>query len=152
AASGLVLIGCSAVPPSVSFSSPASPVEAYDFVEVTANVSFPRAWNPFTWAALEGSFETADGKKRWHVEGFCDSGNGSTYRIRFMPPAPGDYKYTVSYRQGPARKTLDGSFHASDGRRRGPVRVDPQNRWHFIWEGTGEHYFFNGATAYWLMG
>src|SRR5438309_687398 len=27
-----------------------------------------------------------------------------------------------------------------------------QSPWHFIWEGTGEHYFFNGTTAYWLMG
>src|SRR4029077_653627 len=32
------------------------------------------------------------------------------------------------------------------------LRVDPQYPWHFVWEGTGEHYFFNGATAYWLMG
>ena len=34
----------------------------------------------------------------------------------------------------------------------GPIRVDPDNRWHFVWEGTAEHYFFNGTTAYWLMG
>ena len=34
----------------------------------------------------------------------------------------------------------------------GPIRIDPQNRWHFIWQGTGEHYFFNGTTAYWLIG
>ena len=30
--------------------------------------------------------------------------------------------------------------------------MNPQYPWHFIWEGTGEHYFFNGTTAYWLMG
>jgi hypothetical protein len=30
--------------------------------------------------------------------------------------------------------------------------VDPEYPWHFIWEGTGEHYFFNGTTAFWLMG
>jgi hypothetical protein len=30
--------------------------------------------------------------------------------------------------------------------------VDPKYPWHFIWEGTGEHYFFNGTTAFWLMG
>ncbi len=39
-----------------------------------------------------------------------------------------------------------------DGHRRGMVQIDPQNRWHLIWEGTGEHYFFNGTTAYFLMG
>ena len=45
-----------------------------------------------------------------------------------------------------------GTFQATDGHRSGPIRVDPQHRWHFIWEGTGEHYFFNGTTAFWLMG
>jgi hypothetical protein len=30
--------------------------------------------------------------------------------------------------------------------------VDPQYPWHFIWEGTREHYFFNGTTAFWPMG
>ena len=34
----------------------------------------------------------------------------------------------------------------------GPIRVDPEYPWHFLWEGTGEHYFFNGTTAFWLMG
>ena len=69
-----------------------------------------------------------------------------------MPPAPGDYVYSVEYRQGWSSTTSTGTFHASDGRLRGPIRVDPSNSWHFVWEGTGEHYFFNGTTAYWLMG
>jgi hypothetical protein len=69
-----------------------------------------------------------------------------------MPPAPGDYKYSIEYRQGRQTSTSTGTFHATSGHRRGPIRVDPQHRWHFIWEGTGEHYFFNGTTAYWLMG
>jgi hypothetical protein len=86
------------------------------------------------------------------VEGFCDSEDGSTFRIRFMPPAAGDYRYSVEYRQGRASRRSAGTFHASEGHRRGPIRVDPQYRWHFVWEGTGEHYFFNGTTAYWLMG
>ena len=69
-----------------------------------------------------------------------------------MPPAPGDYTYSVEYQQGWSKRTSTGTFHVRNGGRRGPIRVDPQNRWHFIWEGTGEHYFFNGTTAYWLMG
>jgi uncharacterized protein DUF4038 len=69
-----------------------------------------------------------------------------------MPPAPGDYSYTVEYRQGWYRTTGRGRFRVNAAGRRGPVRIDPANRWHFIWEGTGEHYFFNGTTAYWLIG
>jgi len=136
----------------VSFSQSARVVEAYDFLEVIAQVSAPRAGNPFTGAAMRGTFQTAAGNQRWHIEGFCDAADGSVFRVRFMPPAPGDYSYAVEYRQGWTKRTSAGTFHVTDGRRRGPVRVDPQNRWHFIWEGTGEHYFFNGTTAFWLIG
>jgi len=69
-----------------------------------------------------------------------------------MPPSAGDYKYIVEYRQNGASKISTGTFHANDERRRGPIRVDAQYPWHFLWEGTGQHYFFNGTTAYWLMG
>ena len=149
----VVLDGCPRTSFSrVSFSQPAHTIETYDYVEVTANVSWPHARNPFTDALLKGWFETSDRSKRWQMEGFCDSEDGSVFRIRFMPPVAGDYKYSVEYRQGKSSNTSTGTFHAIDGHRRGPIRVDPQHRWHFIWEGTREHYFFNGTTAYWLMG
>ena len=69
-----------------------------------------------------------------------------------MPPTVGNYRYFVEYRQSRASKTTTGTFSALDGHRRGPIRVDAKYPWHFIWEGTGEHYFFNGTTAYWLIG
>ncbi len=136
----------------VAFAQSRHTVEAYDFIEVTANARWPHTPNPFTDATLNGFFRTEGGSRQWRVEGFCDSMDGSVYRIRFMPPAPGDYNYTVEYRRGWLRASTTGSFHVVDGHRRGPIRIDPANRWHFIWEGTGEHYFFNGTTAYWLMG
>ncbi len=55
-------------------------------------------------------------------------------------------------RQGSFETNSTGTFKASEGHRRGPIRVDPKYPWHFIWEGTGEHYFFNGTTAFWLAG
>jgi hypothetical protein len=136
----------------VSFEQSTPAVDAYDYVEVTANVGQLSAQNPFTDATLNGWFESADGRKRWNVEGFCDSENGTVFRTRFMPPAPGDYRYSVEYRQGQRHAVSAGGFHANDGHRRGLLRIDPEHRWHFLWEGTGEHYFFNGTTAYWLMG
>jgi hypothetical protein len=152
----VMLEGCSRAPRAglsgISFSQSTNTVEAYDFVEVTANVSSHRARNPFTDATLQGWFEPVNGSKRWQVEGFCDAEEGSVFRIRFMPPMPGDYRYFVEYRQGEGSTTSVGTFHATDGYRRGPIRVDAQYPWHFLWEGTGEHYFFNGTTAYWLMG
>jgi hypothetical protein len=136
----------------VSFSQPVQTVEAYEFVEVTAQVNKPDARNPFLDATFSGTFSKADGSDGKIVEGFCDSSDGSVFRIRFMPASPGDYTYTATYRQGAAETKHTGAFKASAGRRNGPIRVDPKYPWHFIWERTGEHYYFNGTTAFWLMG
>ena len=120
-------------------------------MEITANVSWPHAGNPFTDATLNGWFESSDGT-RWRVDGFCDAADGSLFRIRFMPPAPGDYRYFVEYRQDLSSRSSTGTFRATNENRRGPIRQDVHYPWHFVWEGTGEHYFFNGTTAYWLLG
>jgi len=152
-AAGVLLLNLPSLPPrAVVFSQSKEDLEAYDFVEVTALVSAPHARNPFTDAGIRGTFAMVAGNKRWQVEGFCDAEDGSVYRIRFMPPTPGDYTYSVEYRQAWSTKTSNGTFRVRDGHRRGPIRIDSQNRWHFVWEGTGEHYFFNGTTAYWLVG
>jgi len=141
-----------AAPREVSFSQGKASIEAYDFLELTVNVAGPDARNPFTDVALFGSFAKDGANERRNVEGFCDSPDGSVFRIRFMPSSPGDYTYSVTYRQGGFERTSTGAFRATDGRRRGPIRVDPDYPWHFIWEGSREHYFFNGTTAYWLPG
>jgi hypothetical protein len=141
-----------AQPQGVEFSKPAASVEAYDFVEIAATVDRPDAKNPFMDATLSGAFQTRDGSKTWKIEGFCDSTDGSVFRIRFMPSQAGDYSYNVTYRQGSFQKSSTGTFQATDAHRRGIIAVDPKYPWHFIWSGTGEHYFFNGTTAYWLVG
>jgi hypothetical protein len=141
-----------ASPSNVLFSSPPAQVDRYDFVEVTASFQTPDAANPFEDASLIGVVETVDGAHRRQVEGFCDSPDGHTFRIRFMAPEAAEYKYTVTYKQGSFEKTSRGSFLAVEAHKRGILRTDPDYPWHFIWEGTGEHYFFNGTTAYWLVG
>ena len=141
-----------AAPRELSFSQSTSSVEAYDFVEIAVNVEGPDARNPFSDVDLRGSFGKVGSSERINVGGFCDSTDGSVFRIRFMPLSPGSYAYSVAYRQGEFEKSYDGTFRATDGHRRGPIRDDPKYPWHFIWEGTGEHYFFNGTTAFWLMG
>ena len=127
-------------------------MEAYDYVEVAAHVEESDTLNPFLDTTLNGSFSKADGTERKDVSGFCDAADGSSYRVRFMPASTGDYSYSITFQQGAFVATQTGKFTATAGHRRGPVRVDPEYRWHFIWEGTGEHCFFNGTTAFWLMG
>ena len=138
-------------PQDVEFTQSARNVDTYDFMEITLNVRGPDAKNPFVDAAVRGWFTTDAGKKV-HVDGFCDSPDGSVFRIRFMPTEPGSYRYSVTYRQGSYERIYKGEFTARDSGRRGLVRVDEDYPWHFIWEGTGEHYFWNGTTTYWLMG
>ncbi len=139
-----------AATPKVTFSQPESQVDAYNFVEVTAKVASPDIANPFTHAVFEGSFAGAG--QRWNVRGFCDSPDGSIFRIRFMPPKPGEYEFEATYHEANLEKQVSGHFRATDAHRRGLLRVDKRYPWHFVWEGTGEHYFFNGTTAYWLLG
>jgi len=69
----------------VTFSQSAPSVEAYDFVEITVHVDSSGVQNPFTEASVTGSFGRAGSSERLAVDGFCDSADGPTYRIRFMP-------------------------------------------------------------------
>ncbi len=69
--------------------------------------------------------------------GFDD---GGPTKVRFMPTKPGTWTYP------------GGHLTAATAGRRGPIRVDPAHPHHFVWEGTGEHVFLNGTTAYWLLG
>lgn len=139
-----------AEPGSVAFSQAATSVAAYDFLEVTVTVGQPDVKNPFVDASVSGQFSTA-GAVPISVAGFCDSPDGSIYRIRFMPARPGQYRYTVTYQEGAYRKESSGTFEAVDSHRNGVLRVDASHPWHFVWEGTGEHYFWNGTTAFFLM-
>jgi hypothetical protein len=77
----------------VRFSEPPTSIEAYDFVGLAVQVQSPDAENPFTSASVHGWFEKARGDKHVEVEGFCDSADGTLFRIRFMPSSSGDYKY-----------------------------------------------------------
>ncbi len=154
---GLLLVACSDAgsggtpPTAITFKVSVKTVDCYDFIEVTLNVAWPPA-NPFTEAKVTGRFGPAGSKDGLTVDGFCDSADGSVYRIRFMPERPGDYTYSVTFQQGELRESSKGDFSTTDSKRRGILRVDPKYPWHFIWEGTGEHYFLNGTTTYFLFG
>ena len=140
-----------AAPSGVTFSQSAEAVDVHDFVEITLAVEKPDAANPFTDVVVEGEF-VREGSEAVRVDGFCDSADGGVFRIRFMPTQAGAYSYSVKYKQGEFERDHRGRFIAKDANRRGIVRVDQEHPWHFVWEGTGEHYFYNGTTTYWLMG
>lgn len=135
----------------VRFEQSASSVDRFDFVELTLTVSNPPAGNPFVEAEVAGEF-AREGATPTTVDGFCDSADGVVFRIRFMPSEPGKHTYSVHYKRAGEEQRHSGSFTARAGKRKGLVRVDKQHPAHFVWEGTGEHFFYNSTTAYWLLG
>lgn len=141
-----------AVLPDMEFSQSVDSIEAYDFLEVRITVSNPTAKNPFTDVFVTGKIEKDGRSTKFAVEGFCDSPDGTIFLVRYMPVEPGDYRYTVTYWQDNLQRAHSGTFKAVNGGRRGMIDVDSEYPWHFIWKGTGEHYFLNGTTAFLLMG
>ncbi|GAA4452284.1 DUF5605 domain-containing protein [Nibrella saemangeumensis] len=137
--------------PQNAFALQRDKVDVYDYAEVTLRLPAFRAGNPFTEVPLTGTFRHESGDSV-RVEGFCDAQDGSLHRVRFMPTRPGTYRFTIRGQYNGKFIQYAGSLTAVPAGRKGMVRVDPQHPYHFIWEGTGEHYFWNGTTTYWLMG
>src|SRR5215472_1188419 len=111
-----------AAPKQVEFSQSAASVAAYDFVEVTLRVSGPAVSNPFTEAVVTGEFRESGSQSSIKVDGFCDSADGTLFRIRFMPAKPGEYAYTVKYAEMGFDKSYEGTFRATANGRKGPIR------------------------------
>ena len=97
--------------PRVEFSNPPVEVKTYDFAEIVIRVADPDVANPFTAASVQGQF-AREGSEPVKVDGFCDSTDGSLFRIRFMPSRPGRHDYSVTYRQQGLERTQKGSFNA----------------------------------------
>ena len=146
--SGLLVSTAAALPaaPRVDFTPSATSVASYDSVEVTLRVSGHGSLNPFADARVTGTFQ-AEGGAATSIEGFCDAADGSIHRIRFMPSQPGNYSYTVVYRQGAEEVTHRGAFVASDSGGKGMLRVDPEFPKHLQWTGSLERFFWNGISG-----
>lgn len=134
-----------------NFRQSADEVDRYDFVEVTLTLDAPPRGNPFVDASFSGEFGPGPDDLR-KVEGFCDSDDGRVFRIRFMPTRAGKHTYAVRLRAGDTERAHSGEFTARDGRRPGLLRVDREYPAHFVFEGSGRHFFWNATTTYWLLG
>jgi Protein of unknown function (DUF4038)/Domain of unknown function (DUF5060)/Putative collagen-binding domain of a collagenase len=136
----------------VTASRSAATIDCYDFFQLTLQVDQPVAKNPFRDVNVSARFSSVEQGEQFLVDGFCDDPNGTIFRVRFMPCKPGNYTYSVTYRRDHFEYECEGTFKARDGKRRGILRVDANYPWHFVWEGSREHFFLNGTTAFLLMG
>ena len=106
--------------------------------------------NPFTDAELTATFEGPDGPSL-KVAGFCDSEDGSNYRLRFCPHRVGIYDYDLSFHAEGVEKKLAGKLICEASNNSGPVIVDPNNPKHFMYVGSKKHFYHLGYTAYHLL-
>lgn len=147
-----VLTAAPAVALDVSFGTPAPAVAVYDIAEIPVAIKgLPAGANPFTDLTLTAVVTPPDGKP-YTVAGFIDAADGSAAKFRIMPSRPGRHTVKMSVKDATGAITGELAFTATESKRRGPVRIDPKHPHHFVWEGTGEHYFWNGTTTYWLLG
>lgn len=126
-------------------------VECFDFAELTFSSKNLKVQNPFTDVLVVAEFTSENGEKN-RVEGFCDEASGKIFKVRYMPRNPGVYNYSVEIKIKNKTEKYTGSFTAVKSDRNGPIRVDAENPWHFVYENTGKHFFWNGTTTYWLLG
>lgn len=146
------LLGYATFAQKLTFSLKSLKVQAYDFQEITASLDkLPTKINPFKDVGVEATF-TGEDEQAITVVGFCDSQDGSVYKVRFMPAKVGKYRYVLKFTQNGKSQQNSGAFEVVKSNRKGILRIDKDNPWHFIYENTGEHYFWNSTTTYWLMG
>lgn len=151
----LLLLAAAAPAQTYTHGPPGGPRPAvYDPIELVVTIKNPKAnANPFADFDLVATV-TRRGGQPVTVRGFCDSADGSVYRVRFLPTEPGDYDYRLTTSGAASNKSEWQSTVTVEAKKaaRGPVRIDTDHPHHFVWAGTGEHYFWNGTTTYWLLG
>jgi hypothetical protein len=123
----------------------------YDVIELSFPFAINKSTNPFTDVSLT-LIVTEPGGRTKTVEGFCDAENGSVYKVRFMPVEVGKHSYRATLVSHGKQQEKTGFFTVSSSAANGPVRVDKDYPWHMVYEGTGQHYFWNSTTCYWLLG
>lgn len=135
-----------------------SHVDTYDFIELAIHIDPPTPGvNPFTDASVSATV-FGDAAGPIVVDGFCDSPDGSLFKLRFMPRNPGYYYFFLLYRDPSHTLSYthadheDAGFHAHASNRPGLVQVDPEYPYHFRDANSGQPWFWNSTTAYMLAG
>jgi hypothetical protein len=136
--------------PTLTLSHPDS-VELFDYQEIIIKLPQASAGNPFTDAQFTGAFIYADTVLR-NIAGFCDAADGRTFRMRFLANKKGGVRFDLTFIWGDQGYIFDGKFKIVASKRKGPLRVDTEHPWHLQHEGSGEHFFWNATTAYWMLG
>lgn len=146
----LLLVQTVSLRAGITFSAIPETVERFEPVEISATLTETPTSNPFSEARFIGNFADPSGPAQ-QIDGFCDSADGKVFRLRYLPTVEGEVNLTVSLNWGKYTAGTSGKFRVVQSERKGLLRVDKEHPSHFVWEGTGEHYFWNSTTTYWLL-
>ncbi|MCC6454696.1 MAG: DUF5060 domain-containing protein [Caldilineaceae bacterium] len=102
--------------------------------------------NPYTDVVVNATFSGPNAEQQ-QVQGFWDG--GGTFIVRFTPPSPGEWSYSITSVPADAGLTQSGSFTAAAASpgETGFVRRDPAHPYSFVYD-NGERYFMMGQTYY----
>jgi hypothetical protein len=97
-----------AAPRQVTFGAVATPVRVNEPFVVTVTVEAPDAEDCAKDVSVTGHMRLP-GREPLTSKGTCDSPDGTTFRVRFVPTAAGEYEWSVRYAQGEYVRTGRGS-------------------------------------------
>ncbi|MBI3845243.1 MAG: DUF4038 domain-containing protein, partial [Planctomycetes bacterium] len=117
--------------------------EPYDIV---LDVQNPSVTNPFVDATVTATVQ-ASGQAPLTLHGFCDSSDGSLFRVRVCPDAVGPLAWHVDYTDLGGTTSTQGTLNVAWGPAAGVVRVDPRFPSCFVESRTGRTWFHQGCTA-----
>jgi len=125
-------------------------VGRYGVWELALEVANPVADNPFTEVTVRGTF-TPPKEGPFAADGFCDAADGTRFKIRCCPEQVGEYTYRVEYRDPAGQEVFTGRFLSEPSDHPGPVVACPKHPHHFLYAGSGQHFYHLGYTAYHLL-
>jgi hypothetical protein len=96
--------------------------------------------NPFLEVAIEATF-TPQGGSPIVMHGFCDSQDGTLFRVRFCPRAQVPHAVHITYRDPAGPVVYDGTFDVAWSDHRGFIQVDARMPHRFLEERTGDASF-----------
>lgn len=133
----------------ISIETPSS-ANRYGIAEFVIRLQGYKISNPFTEILVKGKFTS--GNSVLEAEGFCDSQDGSVFRLRFSPENAGAvYSYNITVSGPGIKKSFNGNFTCINSTDPGPVITDPEHPKHFIYKGSKKPFYHLGNTVYGLV-
>lgn len=123
----------------------------FGFVEYECRVNGSVGSNPFHDVEFSARVTTPNGKTIT-VPGFCDDAAGQGYRVRILPTESGKHEIVLTFIDADGKTHRESRTEVFERSGPGPIRVDPSYPHHFLLGDSGQHYFWNGTTTYWLLG